>query len=1517
MTQNKYDVFISYASEDIEFARIITDRLRQAAIRVWFDQREIRPGDHLLAKLNEGLSNSRKMVAIWSKHYFKDNKIWTRSEIFYQQHDDPLSNKRPLIPLLLEDTLIPPTLRNIITIDFKEKNDFDLKFRQLLESLDLNPYSFLHDDLDIYTQPDQDSIEHKQFIHDIETLYTFLGFHIEREPVIQGISYDLLVKQDIGGIKVNVIIICQTHKINSAQRDALIARQAMVRQTVPFYQWLVISIHGLDPDIRTSLINAGFTCVLYTDLLRTLVPLDIYNDNLLTLINQLMIEMWDNRDCFIRPFLETDIEYKGYPALSWFARWMGHHRSNFLVILGDLGTGKTTLSLFLAYHLAKNFKDDPIRHPAPVLIPLKDVRKEVSLSSIIIRHFEQQGIKDINFSRFIHLLKMGKIVLFFDAFDEMADRIQWDITVGNFNELRQAAIGQSKVILTCRTHYFKDRSERIRLIGESPKLTEIETELYQELRRESGSDVVFLKEFNDDQILDYLRKVRPNTWEKDWQKIHSIYNLKDLAHRPLMLDIIVKSLPRIREQGIDAANLYNIFTEMWIDREERKGRYLNKDLKRELMYELAWRMFYEETSRIHFDELHPFINDMKSCGILECYQDREYDIIFREMMTATFLKRNDQGYFSFMHRSFMEFFFAKRLYRAFLDNNISSVHAMLGKKRIDIKIISFLAMLGKNQHVIVKQLQRILTHDYLPMISENAIQIIYWIARIECGMADHVREMDELRAQTGLYIPKKIILRGAQLQDINLEGADLSWADFSNADLTGANLNYALLDDACFICANLTSARIDHIWARRTDFTNAQIDMNALSPADAGRLRDVKGILVKEKCSIHHIIPIIQTGHTSGIQSLALSPNNEMIAIGEQNGIISIRRMKDCRVIYCIQGHIAPVTALFFINQGKQLLSASNDHTIRLWDIINNRLMHVFKKHHTPIHSLVVAPDETWMISGGENGELFWWQLNGAEFQSIENHKKTVTAMAVSTTSNYLAIGNANHCIEIYHMNNFQPIFTLKDHEGIITCLAFSNQDLHLISGSSDKTARIWYINQDIKCQHILKHPAIVTSVCILNDTDMLLTGCKDNLIRVWHIKTGQLLSELDGHTQYISTILISNQLDFFISGSYDCTIRLWDIAKKKCFRILNGSPKTITCLSLSNDSKRIACGMSDNTLIYWDIQIGQPQCIYSGHQGRLNAVQFSHSGQWIASGSNDHTIRLWHTQKRIFQIILEGHTKPIISIAFLSDDLHLISGSFDQTIRIWDIQDEKCIQTIEWKNATMRTICFSSNGRLMAIGDKNNTIHIRSIPFDHQESEKDHSLQSSFGIMCFSPDSQYIAIACEDQSIRIWDINKQNWAQILQGHSLAISHMSYASDGKQLVSTSLDQTIRLWDMQTGACVSVFQISRGEMNTVQFSPNRRFIISGGVSSRLQLIDRETGKVFLNRFCFEPGAWLDLLPDGRFDASPEGMRYLAFTELGTWQSYHADNFVKELYDPEGVFEEISWWTSGKERRLSRY
>jgi len=171
---------------------------------------------------------------------------------------------------------------------------------------------------------------------------------------------------------------------------------------------------------------------------------------------------------------------------------------------------------------------------------------------------------------------------------------------------------------------------------------------------------------------------------------------------------------------------------------------------------------------------------------------------------------------------------------------------------------------------------------------------------------------------------------------------------------------------------------------------------------------------------------------------------------------------------------------------------------------------------------------------------------------------------------------------------------------------------------------------------------------------------------------------------------------------------------------------------------------------------------------------------------------------------------------------------------------------------------------------------------------------------VAFSPTGEIIASGSDDKSVRLWNVNSGKQMKLIEGHESSVYAVAFSPTGEIIASGSDDKTVRLWNVQSGKQIAVLTGNLGSVHTVAFEPiNGRYLVAAGAAGRLQFWDHHSGKTFLYRYNFAPGAWLDLLPDGRFDASAEGMRYLCYTEKGTFNSYTAEELAKEFYDPEGV------------------
>ena len=127
----KYDVFLSYSSKDKAVVRPLAERLRNDGLNVWFDQREIKPGDSIPAKIEEGLEHSRVLVLCMSANAFGSD--WAQLEAGTFRFRDPLNKDRRFIPLRLDDVRIKGSLAQFLYINWHPA-DREQEYAKLLEA---------------------------------------------------------------------------------------------------------------------------------------------------------------------------------------------------------------------------------------------------------------------------------------------------------------------------------------------------------------------------------------------------------------------------------------------------------------------------------------------------------------------------------------------------------------------------------------------------------------------------------------------------------------------------------------------------------------------------------------------------------------------------------------------------------------------------------------------------------------------------------------------------------------------------------------------------------------------------------------------------------------------------------------------------------------------------------------------------------------------------------------------------------------------------------------------------------------------------------------------------------------------------------------------------------------------------------------------------------------------------------------------------------------------------------------
>ena len=337
--------------------------------------------------------------------------------------------------------------------------------------------------------------------------------------------------------------------------------------------------------------------------------------------------------------------------------WLDDPAKEHISILGEFGTGKTWFAFNYAWTLLQRYRDAQkrgVERPRlPLVIPLRDHAKAVSVESLFSEFFFRKYEMPIpGYSVFEQLNRMGKLLLIFDGFDEMAAKVDRQAMINNFWQLAKVVVPGAKVILTCRTEHFPQAKEgRALLNAELPASTAKQT------GESPKFEVLELEKFNDEQI----RKVLSlRTGIATVEQIMGNPQLLNLARRPLMIELILEALPDIEAgKPVDMSRIYLYAVQRKIEKDIKEERtFTSLADKLYFLCELSCEMWLTEKLSLNYRYFPDRIRRLFGPLVQE---QKDLDHWHNDMTGQAMLIRNADGDYTPAHVSLLEFFVAYKL----------------------------------------------------------------------------------------------------------------------------------------------------------------------------------------------------------------------------------------------------------------------------------------------------------------------------------------------------------------------------------------------------------------------------------------------------------------------------------------------------------------------------------------------------------------------------------------------------------------------------------------------------------------------------------------------------------------------------------------------------------------------------------------------------------------------------------------------------------------------------------------
>jgi WD40 repeat protein len=1076
-------------------------------------------------------------------------------------------------------------------------------------------------------------------------------------------------------------------------------------------------------------------------------------------------------------------------------RWLDDPAKEHLSVLGEFGTGKTWLTLHYAaialekYETAKN--KGMTRPRLPIVIPLRDYAKAVSVESLFSEFFfRKHEIPIPGYSAFEQLNRMGKLLLIFDGFDEMAARVDKQQMINNFWELAKVVVPGSKVILTCRTEHFPEAKE-----GRSLLNAELQASTKGLTGETPQFEVLELEKFDQDQIRQVLSL---QASEAIVEQILNNPSLLDLARRPVMTELILEALPEIEAgKPVDMSRVYLYAVRRKMERDIKAERtFTSLADKLYFLCELSWEMLSHDRMTINYREFPDRIRRLFGAAVQE---EKDLDHWHYDMMGQTMLIRNADGDYTPAHRSLLEFFVAYKfaaelgvLAPDFLELAQMQTHV---DTNLPAKIYRWSEYFGQRERPLAP----------LQALGMESVAVL----RSSLGAMPLTKAVKDLM----------VLLLQSNPQPAFWDAIALTrHKTAAEVGYLGGNAVTLLIqqDPTALISQNLAQTVL-----QGADFTHANLRNANLTAADLSRSRFTQAF--------------------GTVLCSAISPTGTLVATGEASGMIHLWS-PDLKKQVILNGHGDWVRSLAFTSDGSTLISTSSDQTVKLWNVATRTCFKTLVGHYNRVYAVALSPDDRVIATCGADRTLKVWDLEtGNCLQTLIGHEDIVWTVAFSDDPRILISSSRDRTIKLWNWRSGECVKTITGKFRRINFASsfkpIGGEGSRMIA-SDDEVIQILDLQTEESIQTLVGHSGKILCLSLSPDQSRLVSSSYDQTIRIWDLKTGNCLKVLEHHTNVIRSVTFDVTGKFLFSGSDDRTLCLWNVERGELIHTCVGNMNAVNDIALSPDGTYLVHTNDDETMSLWDLDRSEYLRTLQEHTRRVWSVDVSRDGKFLVSASSDRKIKIWDFATGTCLRTL-ACPSSIFGVAISPDSKMLLSSGSDMLTILWDMETGQRLREVQQSRLPVSESCAIALSQDWIAASAQTEVNIwNRLTGDHLTTLSGHL--GSIWAIAISPDEQWIATGSFDTTVKVWDIATGNLRWTLEGHTNHIRSIVISLDGTLIASAGDDAEIRIWNGETGICQTILRGHQSRIRGLAVHPNGEWLVSGSFDETIRVWDLASG-----------------------------------------------------------------------------
>ena len=558
------------------------------------------------------------------------------------------------------------------------------------------------------------------------------------------------------------------------------------------------------------------------------------------------------------------------------------------------------------------------------------------------------------------------------------------------------------------------------------------------------------------------------------------------------------------------------------------------------------------------------------------------------------------------------------------------------------------------------------------------------------------------------------------------------------------------------------------------------------------------------------------TGHRGHVISVAFSGDSKKLVSGGDDGTVRLWDVRTGKLLHTITDVGRGVDDVAFSPDGKMFGSIHADEDIRLWDASTYQLLHTLRDDQIWIGSvgrvncLAFSTDSKVVAGGYYHGRIRLWNANTGEHFGNAGfiNYGGINTIAFSSDGITFASGGGDGSVHLLgartaehwqrvgsHRRNRLSAFASGGNIGGISSVAFSPDAKMLASGGSDNKIKIWDTSTGEHVRTLDGHTSPVLGVSF-SPNRRTIASASWTEIRFWNMNTGRQQRILTGYTNSVYSVSFSPDGKTLATGGFGSNIHLWNANTGAHKQAFTGHTGLVRSVAFSPNGKTLASGGFDETVRLWDVATGENKRTLTGHKEPIQIVSFSQDGKTLASGSQDNYVRLWNvaTGEDTYKFYPSG--EAVYSVDLSPDGQTLVTATTEEKraggVYLLHIRTQRRLKTFSISKYTFSAV-FSPDGRTIAVSVGRN-IWL----WDPRSGERLRNFTGHTDwvlSLAFSSNGKTLASGSKDNTIRLWDVATGDHKQTLTGHRDVVQSVSFSPNGRTLASGSPDGTVLLWQL--------------------------------------------------------------------------------------------------------------------------